>query len=78
MDQASNLTLKNTKILVKMLSPEKPNINNPFNKKVLLFTKVVIDRNNVNSNLSDLSINYPVSDSFPKLQHLQRHADDGI
>ena len=45
-----DLTLENTKLLVKLLSPETANIKNVFNQKTLLYTKVVIDRNYVEAN----------------------------
>ena len=42
-----DLTLGNTKLLVKLLSPETANIKNIFHQKTLLYTTVVRDRNNV-------------------------------
>ena len=42
-----DLTLENTKLLVKLLTPETANIKNIFDQKTLLYTKVVRDRNNV-------------------------------
>ena len=41
------MTLSNTKLLVKLLSPETANIKNLFNKNTLLYTKTVRDTNNV-------------------------------
>ena len=38
---SSDLTPANTKLLVKLLSPETANIKNIFNQKTLLYTKVV-------------------------------------
>jgi hypothetical protein len=42
-----DLTLENTKLLVKLLKPETANIKYIFHQKTLLYTKVVRDRNNV-------------------------------
>ena len=42
-----DLTLENTKLLVKLLTPETANIKNIFHQKTLLYTTVVRDRNNV-------------------------------
>ena len=45
------MTLENTKLLVKLLTPETANIKNIFHQKTLLYTTVVRDRNNVKNQL---------------------------
>jgi hypothetical protein len=48
------LTLENTKLLVKLLTPETANIKNIFNQKTLLYTEVVKHRNNVEAKENQL------------------------
>ena len=51
-----DLTFENTKLLVKLISPETANIKNIFHQKTLLYTTVVRDRNNVETKENQLLV----------------------
>jgi hypothetical protein len=61
------LTPANTKLLVKLLSPETANIKNVFNQKTLLYTKVVRDRNNVEAKENQPWVSRDGCNSVPPL-----------